>query len=125
MKDLLKIKSLWWVVPLGVIAFYFIFDPEKSGFMPQCVFHKITGLQCMGCGAQRMAHSLLHGDFKAAMEANAFLFFSLPVLGFLVFVELNRKRFPSIYRKIHSVWVIITLSAMLLTWLIVRNILEI
>lgn len=90
--------------------------------MPQCVFHKLTGLQCMGCGAQRMAHAVLHGNFREAMEANIFLFFSLPFLAFLVAVELGRTRFPNLYRRVHSVWVMIIISAMLAAWLIVRNI---
>ena len=108
---------------IGVIlVFYFLFDPLNHDWMPQCVFHKLTGLQCMGCGAQRMAHALLHGDIKGAWEANSFLVISLPFIAFLIILEFYRNRFPDLYRKVHSQWVIVTVSAILLLWLILRNI---
>ncbi|MCH5226985.1 MAG: DUF2752 domain-containing protein [Muribaculaceae bacterium] len=121
----LKIKAsnwIWIAAGTALLLFYFFIDPLKMPWMPQCVFHKLTGLQCMGCGAQRMAHAVLHGNFREAMEANIFLFFSLPFLAFLVAVELGRTRFPNLYRRVHSVWVMIIISAMLAAWLIVRNI---
>ena len=118
-------KFLWIAAGGALLLFYFIFDPVNFNFIPQCVFHKLTGLQCMGCGAQRMVHALLHGDIRGAMEANLFLFFSIPWILFFVWVEIFRLKFPGLYRKLHSVWVIITISAMLVAWLIVRNILGI
>ena len=117
-------NRLWWIIAFAAILFfYFIFDPWEAQWMPQCVFHKVTGLQCMGCGAQRMLHSLLHGDIESAFHANAFLLISLPFLVFLLWVEFSRARHPELYKKIHSIWVIITISAMLAAWLILRNIL--
>ena len=117
------------LVSLGVVGivgiFYYLFNPLENSWMPQCVFHKLTGLQCMGCGAQRMAHSLLHGDFRGAFQANALLLCFLPFLGFLVWVEFNRVSHPLIYRRVHSRWVIIAVSAILTAWLILRNIWEI
>ena len=105
----------------GLLLFYFLVNPSDYSWVPQCVFHKVTGLQCMGCGAQRMIHALLHGDFAGAFHANAFLLISLPFLGFMVFVEFNRKRYSSLYSRLHTLPVIITISSLLLIWLIVRN----
>lgn len=116
---------IWIAAGVVLLLFYFIFDPLENRWMPQCIFYKITGLQCMGCGSQRMLHSLLHGDLKGAMEANLFLFFSLPFIVFLIFVELSRTRYPGLYKKVHSLGVIITATAMLVAWLFVRNILGI
>ena len=79
----------------------------------------------MGCGSQRMIHSLLHGDIPGAFHANALLLISLPFLLFLGWTELYRKKYPSLYRKIHSLRVIIIISVMLFAWLIIRNILTI
>lgn len=114
---------------LGGIALlailYYFFDPMEYSWMPQCIFHRFTGLQCMGCGSQRMLHSLLHGDFAGAFRANAFLLCSLPFIGFLLFIELSRKSFPCVYARTHSRYVIITISAMLGAWLILRNIIGI
>lgn len=108
-----------------MLGVYFLFDPLSTVWMPKCVFHEVTGFQCMGCGSQRMLHALLHGDLAGAMRANMFLFFSLPVILFLLFTELWRKRFPGLYRKIYSVPMIITTAAMLGAWLLVRNMLGI
>lgn len=121
---LTKTKAALLVLGCLLLLFYFLFDPSESWFMPQCIFHKVTGLQCMGCGAQRMVHALLHGDFRSAFHANAFLFCSLPFIFFLGWVELNRKRLPRLYAKCHSMAVIITVAILLAVWLVLRNLLS-
>lgn len=112
-------------IALAVVTLYFLFDPMESGWMPQCVFHKVTGWQCMGCGSQRMVHAMLHGDFVGAFKANAFVFCSLPVIAGLMYVEMKRTRYPKLYKSVHSVAMIIIVSAMLGAWLIFRNIMGI
>ncbi|MCH5230233.1 MAG: DUF2752 domain-containing protein [Muribaculaceae bacterium] len=122
-----KSNSRWLALFLLPLLFliYYIFDPASSPWMPQCVFHKLTGLNCMGCGAQRMLHALFHGDIPGAFEANAFLLCSLPLLAFLLFVELNRKRHPGLYKRIHSLPVVVATVILLSAWLIIRNLLGI
>ena len=107
---------------LLIALVYFIFDPLKYSWMPQCIFHRVTGLQCMGCGSQRVIHALLHGDLKSAFEANAFLVCMLPFIVFLVIVELNRTKYPMLYKKVHSTAMIIGVGIIFMGWLIVRNI---
>lgn len=120
---LTNIYIIVWTVAILVIAlFYFLFDPAESEWMPQCIFYKVTGLQCMGCGTQRVIHSLLHGDISSAWQANRFLVISLPFLIFLIWVELTRLRHPKIYSIIHTKATIITIAAMLFAWLLIRNI---
>lgn len=121
MVTLAKNKWIWIGAGMILLLFYFIFDPVNSPWMPQCIFHRLTGLQCMGCGSQRLVHSLLHGDFQGAMQANTLLFFSIPFLLFLGWLEISRKRHPVLYRRVHSVKVIIAVSATLVAWLILRN----
>ena len=118
---LLKSK---WAILLGIaliLLVYYIFDPMESSFMPQCIFHKVTGLKCMGCGSQRMIHSLLHGDISGAFKANAFALCSLPFLGLLLFVEIHRLKFPRLYARVHSMPVIISCATLLIGWFILRN----
>ncbi|MCH5233845.1 MAG: DUF2752 domain-containing protein [Muribaculaceae bacterium] len=123
---LLKSNRLYWIAGVSLfLLFYFIFDPLKYGWMPQCFFHKVTGLQCMGCGSQRVVHALLHADISGAIRANALLVFSIPFLIFLLWLEFSRKSHPSLYRKVHSLPLIIVVSAILIAWLILRNILNI
>lgn len=121
----IRSRGLWITVVVVIALFYFLVDPLQSRWVPQCVFHKITGLQCMGCGSQRMAHALLHGNFQEAFRANSFVLMLLPFLVLFTFVELKRTKYPRLYSTFHSQWVIITVSAMLLAWLILRNILHI
>ena len=59
----------------AVAVVYFLFDPLESPYMPQCLFRRLTGLSCPGCGSQRVAHALLPGDlagaFRVARDAAA------------------------------------------------------
>lgn len=115
------------VLTIGAVmlVFYFIFDPMQSWFMPRCLFHELTGLQCMGCGSQRMIHALLHGDIISAFRANAFATASLPFLTFLMVLEIFRSRLPVLYAKVFTAKLIWSFAALLGIWFIVRNIMQI
>jgi Protein of unknown function (DUF2752) len=65
------------VVALAGAAVIFFFNPAKNNFYPVCQFHRLTGLECPGCGATRAAHALLHGDFSAALRDNALFVLAL------------------------------------------------
>lgn len=118
-------KYLYLAGGVVFILFYFLFDPIKYGWMPQCLFYRITGLQCMGCGSQRVIHSLLHGDISGAWQANAFLVLSLPFLIFLLGTEFYRTRHPYLYAKIHSKATVVSVTVLLFIWFVLRNILSI
>jgi hypothetical protein len=60
-------------------AVFFAFDPTQVPIFPQCMFHRVTGLDCPGCGAQRALHELLHGNLIAALRLNAMFVLSLPL----------------------------------------------
>ena len=66
---------------VGVLGVIYRFPPEEHAFYPQCLFHALTGWCCPGCGALRAGHYLLHGQFAAALHANALAMMSL-LLGF-------------------------------------------
>jgi Protein of unknown function (DUF2752) len=69
-------------ITMGIGTLVFFFDPAKNHFYPVCVFHKITGLECPGCGGTRALYALLHGQFSAALHNNA-LFVALTFLSLL------------------------------------------
>lgn len=82
----------------------------------------MTGLKCPGCGSQRAIHSLLHLDILAALGYNAFLVLSLPVIGFLSYVEIKRKKQPSLYARAHSQLFIWFCFTVVIAWWILRNV---
>lgn len=59
-------------------AILFFFNPGQHGFYPFCLFYRMTGLQCPGCGSLRALHQLLHGNILEALRLNALLTLSLP-----------------------------------------------
>jgi len=71
------------LVTLGVVVaggVFFLFDPARGGFFPVCLFHKLTGLNCPGCGGLRALHHLMHGEVATAFHYNPLLMILLPVL---------------------------------------------
>ncbi len=55
----------------GAATTLYFFNPSAYGFYPVCQFHRLTGLNCPGCGATRALYALLHGNFSTAMHDNA------------------------------------------------------
>jgi hypothetical protein len=70
-----------WAAALGLAAgsVLFLFDPAEHGFYPFCLFHRLTGLHCPGCGGLRALHQLAHGHLALAFHLNPLLILSLPV----------------------------------------------
>lgn len=56
-------------VVIGMAVVY-LFDPSANHFYPVCQFHRLTGLNCPGCGATRACYALLHGEFVTALHDN-------------------------------------------------------
>jgi hypothetical protein len=64
-----------------VLALLFLFDPARHAFYPVCLFKKMTGYDCPGCGGLRAMHQLLRGDVWRAFQLNAMVVVALPLLG--------------------------------------------
>jgi hypothetical protein len=56
---------------IGAGAVVFFFNPGTNEFYPICLFHKLTGWNCPGCGGTRAVYALLHGDWRLALKDNA------------------------------------------------------
>lgn len=68
----------------GLAMWLYAVNPEQSRWMPYCLFHQWTGLDCPACGTQRAIHHLLHGHLKEAVAYNPFLLVSFPYLAAFV-----------------------------------------
>jgi len=69
------------VAAMGSAGVVYFFDPSAHNFYPVCQFHRLTGLNCPGCGGTRALYALLHGDFATALRDNAMLVLGLAAVG--------------------------------------------
>lgn len=104
-------------------VYMFIYDPAREGVYPICLFHKVTGWHCAGCGTARALHQLLHGHVLTALDLNPLLILALPLLAWIgipcLIAWLHGKPSPS--RRIGAVWVV-WIVAIVLLYTIARNI---
>lgn len=111
-------------VALAILAaVYYFFDPSEAVWMPRCLWKSVTGTDCPGCGSQRMAHALLHGNLAGAWRANAFALCSLPVVAAMIWLEVRRTAHPRLYCMLHRPIFICLLLILILAWWLLRNIL--
>jgi Protein of unknown function (DUF2752) len=91
---------------LIVASVLFFLDPSHVPIYPTCAFHRITGLNCPGCGCLRAMHQLLHGHFVAALHFNAFLVLSLPLFAWVAyrFVRHEMKGEPKVVVRRLWLW---------------------
>lgn len=98
------IKRIIYVICIFLIfmflgfLYYFIITHTKFHFI--CIFYKITGLYCPGCGMTRCAVSLLHGDFYQAFRYNALAFVLVPI----ILVYTINKAYKFIVQKEYSLF---------------------
>lgn len=75
----MKKKMRQFCVILGIGIGYLVWIQVTSLSIP-CLFHKITGWLCPGCGITTLFLCMFKLDFKGAFQANPFLFITGPVL---------------------------------------------
>lgn len=65
------------IVPSLLFLFYLLY---LINLPVPCLFHKLTGWYCPGCGLTRCLASLLSLDFYQAFRYNPLIFIFLPIL---------------------------------------------
>lgn len=108
------------IAAVALIAVYGWFDPATAPF-PRCPFLTLTGWQCPGCGSQRAAHALLHGDIAGAWRLNAMMVCALPLLLLLALAEIMRPRWPRFHAAINGRYVCLATAAIFTLWCVARN----
>lgn len=106
-----------------ILGLYYVIDPIKTSWLPKCMFHELTGLDCPACGNQRALHALLHGDIKKAFCYNQFFIISLPYL-FLLFISAGSKKgnLRQIKNIVQNRIVVLIYLVLVCIWWIARNI---
>lgn len=77
------------VLVLGYVAYLLHQNgPDGVPWLPNCLFHKLTGLHCPGCGMTRAAHATLYGRLGDAFRFNPVGMILLPLAGLSIGLEL-------------------------------------
>jgi hypothetical protein len=99
---------------LGAGAVVFFFNPSTHGFYPVCLFHKLTGWNCPGCGGTRAAYALLHGNFALAVKDNALFVVLLAAAvarGIWFAVKKIRRQPVGKFVPVGVLWVVLAVAA--------------
>jgi hypothetical protein len=62
------------------LAVVYSFAPSENSFYPDCLFLKVTGWECPGCGSTRALHALLHLHLAEAIALNPLFTMAFPLL---------------------------------------------
>ena len=73
----LTAPAVWAGAGLLAAGLLSVRDPHVPGAWGFCLFRRVTGLPCPGCGGLRAVNDLAHGDPAAALASNAWVVLSL------------------------------------------------
>ena len=82
-------ELIWLLVSLGAFLGLALWFAARFP-TPQCVFHALTGLPCVTCGATRSAFQFLHGHYSASLFFNPLAF-----LAYCSVLDLRPLRFSN------------------------------
>ena len=119
---MIKNRVLLVVSSIIVACMIYIFDPMQSEWYPKCLFLKLTGFQCPGCGTGRAIYALLHGEFTKALILNPFLFFSQPYIIALLILKNTNTSTERMSKVVHHRYVTYAYLGVMICWWIGRNI---
>lgn len=85
------------IIILGGIFYLKVLSPMFNIHIP-CIFKKITGLDCPGCGMTRAILALLDGDIYQAFRWNMLVFILAPLIA--LYLVLERKMVFPTFNKI-------------------------
>ena len=108
------------------IAVYYLFSPEESNFFPPCPFHYVTGLDCPGCGSQRVIHHLLHLEIGKAFLQNPLLVMAIPYLIIGIYFEYfgGKARYPRTRQILFGKKATIVVFIIVIVYWIGRNLIK-
>lgn len=103
----------------AALAVLFFFDPASHAFYPQCMFKRLTGWDCPGCGGLRATHQLLHGHVGAAFALNPLPFLLAPAGLWWLAAQRRGWKIPT---WLHRGETLLAFVAALLVFTILRNV---
>ncbi len=95
--------------------------PEFKSIPTGCMFNKITGFYCAGCGITRSIHSLLRGDILQALCRNLLLVTAFPLSAIWMLLRYFKLKQSSDIKKYDKI-VIISFIIYVALFTVLRNI---
>ena len=93
-----------------------------TGLGIPCVFHKLTGLSCPGCGNSRALIALSHFELKKAAGYNLFIFPELLFVFYAAaYVTAGYIKTGSYKAMLRPEWLMWAFLSLLVIWGVVRN----
>lgn len=80
-----------WLILVGIGIAYALWI-RNTGLAIPCMFRKMTGWLCPGCGITTLFLSLMEGDIQGAFAANPFIFSTGLILLAVLFMDVRRRR---------------------------------
>lgn len=117
-------KLITFFILLLIIISTYKYINEKYNIGIPCIFHKITGLYCPGCGITRAFFALLELDITKAFHENALFTTCLPLViiyitnWIKIWLNKEKKDASQIFPK--SIWNLLLILT--ITFGIIRNI---
>jgi Protein of unknown function (DUF2752) len=95
---------------------------------PTCLFHELTGLPCLTCGATRSTIAFLHGNFATAWSWNPLAFialcavalFDLYALSVLI-MRAQRLRIVFLSERAKHITRFVVIAVLALNWIYLLN----
>ena len=111
------------LILLGVVYFFYRFNPSTEKFFLPCPFKLITGYDCPGCGSQRAVHALLHGDVAQAFHFNPLFVIAIPyvIIGLIFNIQTVKEKYPKARKLLFGKKTIYLILTIILIFWVGRN----
>lgn len=100
-------NEMKWLLSIGIVFLIIAYlgKPLNGPIIP-CIFNKITGLFCPGCGMTRAVHSMMHFEIGQALRYNFLIIIIPPFMGIYLFLH---------YKSADKAAMIITYAMLIIT----------
>lgn len=93
------------LVLISGVLYLKVISPVFNIHIP-CIFNKITGFDCPGCGITRASLALLDGNIYQAFRYNMLVFFLIPL--YVVYAVLEKKRLMQQGKVMMTIMLLVT-----------------
>lgn len=120
---LYKLGAITFLVAIVIFSIIHIFQINYQFFLLPCLFYKITGLFCPGCGGTRSVHALMDGNLIASIRYNPIVLYGVFIYIWYMIsntIEYVSKHKIKIGMKYHDIYLWIGL-VLLILFCLIRN----